>query len=90
MFDRTKQKGLGELAPHLCQGDKSQCQDLCLVIPENGHSCKCRDGSRLLEDGVSCQKIPDWEPPSHCRSNQFKCQSNFKCIDERYTYVYLN
>ena len=86
MFDRSKQQVSFRQLEHPCSGgDKTICQDLCLVIPENGHSCKCRDGSQLQKDGVSCQEIPNWKPPSHCRPNQFKCQSNFKCIDERYT-----
>lgn len=78
VFDRSKQKHMD----HPCQSS-STCQDLCLLTPDKGHSCKCRDGSQLALNG-SCQPIPDWKPPSHCRANQFKCRSNFKCIDERY------
>ena len=68
---------------HNCDDPKT-CQDLCLVVP-NGHVCKCGDGRIMNKDGVTCQDIPDWKPPSHCRSNQFQCRHNPKCIDERYT-----
>ena len=82
VFDRQRQ-GLHK-QPHPCD-EAEICQDLCLVVPNGGHVCKCRDGSQLNEDGVTCQEIPDWKPPSHCRTNQFQCRANPKCIDERYT-----
>jgi low-density lipoprotein receptor-related protein 1 (alpha-2-macroglobulin receptor) len=72
------------LQSHACE-DPNTCQDLCLVTPNNGHVCKCRDGSQLLDDGKSCQEIPNWSPPSHCREHQFQCHRNLRCIDERYT-----
>ena len=74
---------------HPCNNGGHKCSDLCLVVPEKGqnggHTCRCRDGSTLLaEDGVTCQAIANWTPPSHCRANQFQCKTNLKCIDERY------
>ena len=77
VFDRYKQPR----NEHPCN-EPDTCQDLCLLVP-NGYICKCRDG-RTLKDNT-CQDIPDWKPPSHCRPNQFQCAKNAKCIDERYT-----
>ena len=76
IFDREKQK----ISPHPCRNNP--CAELCLVQPgENKHTCKCSDGKM----GEKCIPIPQWKPPSHCQQNQFKCKSNFKCIDKRYT-----
>ena len=75
-----------EVKPHnlrsnACQSSNT-CEDLCLIQPNNGYVCKCRDGSVQSESG-SCQPISNWKPRSLCHRSEFQCR-NFKCIDIKY------
>ena len=72
---------------HPCQRESSCGKDenaLCLVTPNSGFNCVCREGYSKNENKI-CDKIPGWKPMSHCREGQFQCLHTFRCIDKRYT-----
>ncbi|XP_022087296.1 LOW QUALITY PROTEIN: low-density lipoprotein receptor-related protein 2-like [Acanthaster planci] len=88
---RDSQQGVYDVPNH-CEGDhgcshlclpspSSQANYTCACplmsqLDSDGRTCLCNNGTRLLEDGTSCEM----SSREDCERNEFQCKSDGSCI----------